>query len=139
MLSLTYFSTAVEPFTREQLEALLEHSRARNHERDLTGLLLYAGGHFIQTLEGPNDVVDQTFMVIQDDPRHRDVFISLREKIAERVFPDWSMGFEQLDPEQAVDLPGFNDYLESTSELYRNTDRLGRPGIFHRIFRDHMR
>lgn len=139
MLSLTYLSTAVDPFEPGDLEALLAHSRMRNQDADVTGMLLYAGGHFVQTLEGPDDEVDRKFATIEADPRHRDVIVALREEVADRTFPDWSMGFEQLSAEEMADVPGFNDYLDPDSELYRGTARLGRAGVFHRVFRDNMR
>jgi hypothetical protein len=48
------------------------------------------------------------------------------------------MGFEQLTADQAQHLPGFNDYLDATSE-----DSGGKPvnraSVFHRAFRDNMR
>ncbi len=72
-------------------------------------MLLYIGGHFIQTLEGPDDVVDATYERIARDPRHRDVFTALREEIESRTFPDWSMGFESVTAEEAGVLPGFNE------------------------------
>ena len=102
-------------------------------------MLLYAGGHFIQTLEGAEDVVDATFTRIERDPKHRDVFIALREEIEFRSFPDWSMGFESLSTEQAAALPGFNHYLDTTTISLGDGRDLARAGIFHRVFRDHMR
>jgi hypothetical protein len=138
MISLTYFSTAVDAFDVDRLEELLAISRSNNHRAGLTGMLLYAGGHFIQTLEGPAEVVDATYTRIEADPRHRDVFITLREEIGDRAYPDWSMGFEQLRADQAQHLPGFNDYLDGTGEVPR-TVAVNRAGVFHRAFRDNMR
>jgi hypothetical protein len=138
MISLTYFSTAVDAFDVDRLEELLAISRSNNHRAGLTGMLLYAGGHFIQTLEGPAEVVDATYTRIEADPRHRDVFITLREEIGDRAYPDWSMGFEQLSADQAQHLPGFNDYLDTTDQG-PGTGAVNRAGVFHRAFRDNMR
>ena len=139
MISLTYLSTATEPFDTSTLSDLLESAREKNHARGLTGMLLYVGGHFIQTLEGPADVVDATFARIEQDPQHRDVFVALREGIDARVFPDWSMGFDSLSTEEAAELPGFSDYLEHHTVSGDDGLSLGRAGIFHRVFRDRMR
>ena len=139
MISLTYLSTATEPFDTTELSDLLDSVREKNHARGLTGMLLYVGGHFIQTLEGPEDVVTATFDRIEHDPKHRDVFVALRENIESRSFPDWSMGFEKLSPEEAGALPGFTDYLDHRSVSGEDGQRLGRAGIFHRVFRDRMR
>lgn len=135
MISLTYFSTAVRAFDTDQLEDLLADSRSRNLAAGLTGRLLYAGGHFVQTLEGQAESVDTTYARIERDPRHRDVFVTLREKITARAFPEWAMGFETLDTQRARQIPGFDDYLSQTGEH----GGPGRAGVFHRIFRDNMR
>jgi len=102
-------------------------------------MLLYAGGHFIQTLEGPDDVVDATYERIARDPRHRDVFTALREEIESRTFPDWSMGFESVSAEEAGVLPGFNDYLDTKTVSEESGRDLGRAVVFHRVFRDRLR
>jgi hypothetical protein len=102
-------------------------------------MLLHAGGHFIQTLEGPDDAVDATFARIEQDTRHRNVYVALREEIESRAFPDWSMGFESVSAEQAAGLPGFNDYLDGKAISTAGRTELGRAGIFHRVFRDNMR
>lgn len=139
MISLTYMSTATERFGESELRDLLAAVRSKNHGAELTGMLLYVGGHFIQTLEGSPDVVDATFARIEKDPRHRDVFAALREEIESRSFPDWSMGFESLSAEEASLLPGFNDYLDTETTPDGSGQDLGRAGIFHRVFRDRMR
>jgi hypothetical protein len=139
VISLTYMSTAVKPFDDHDLRRLLDASRARNHAAGLTGMLLYVGGHFIQTLEGPPDVADETFARIEQDPRHRDLIIALRDQIESRTFPDWSMGFESLSTDEAASLPGYNDYLDTKTISEESGRDLGRAGIFHRVFRDRMR
>lgn len=139
MVSLTYLSTATESFDDEALRELLAHSRRRNAQRGLTGMLLHVDGRFIQTLEGDAATVDATYATIAADPRHRDVFVAWREEVEERSFPDWSMGFEDLPPEEAASLAGFSDFLATTPGDRAATDHLGSPGIFHRIFRDRMR
>jgi hypothetical protein len=139
MISLTYLSTASDRFSDAELRDLLEDSRHRNHAVGLTGMLLYVGGHFIQTLEGLDDVVDATYERIARDSRHRDVFTALREEIESRTFPDWSMGFESLSAREASELPGFNDYLDTKTISEDSGRDLGRAGVFHRVFRDRMR
>ena len=47
-----YRSQAVRPFSSAHLTELLEASRAYNEAHDITGLLCYSAGHFVQLLEG---------------------------------------------------------------------------------------
>lgn len=138
-ISLTYLSTATFPFSRDTLQSLLSHSRQRNQAADLSGMLLYADGHFIQTIEGAEQAVDETYSRITRDTRHRDIIVALREPISERRFGSWSMGFDQLDETRAMRMPGFNDFLAARTEADRTAQHLGRAGVFHRVFRDRMR
>ena len=138
MISLTYLSTAHEDFEVEDLTELLASSRAKNHEAGLTGVLLYAGGHFIQTLEGPEGAVDATFARIQQDPRHRSIAVALRDEIDAQTFPDWSMGFRSADLHEIKKLPGFNDYLEHGELSPEQSRSLGYPEVFFRVFRRNM-
>lgn len=133
MISLTYVSTARQPFDAEALADLLEVSRRNNHATGLSGMMLYVGGHFIQTLEGPAATVDATCARISADPRHRDHVVASREVAPCRIFGDWSMRFEDLGLAKGTQLPGYNDFLSASTELERAADHLGRAGIFHRV------
>lgn len=137
VLSLTYLSAASPKLDGAELRDLLAAVRPKNEELGITGVLLYADGNFVQTLEGPDDVVEDTFARIRVDSRHREVTEAWREEIEERAFPDWSMGFRELSADETSTLPGFNDYLEHRG---RTT---GGPAftaeVFHRIFRDGAR
>lgn len=136
MLSLTYLSSASSLMGEQELTDLLAYVRPKNEALGITGVLLYADGNFIQTIEGPDDVVEATFARIAADPRHHGVLVGLRDTIEERAYPDWSMGFRALSAAEAAELPGFNDYLDA----YRSGDAAGRkltrPEVFHRVFRD---
>lgn len=139
LISLTYLSTATVPLEQGELLALLEHSRVRNRTAGLTGMLLYADGHFIQTLEGPAVAVDAAYGRIERDGRHRDVIVALRDEVTARRFDGWSMGFDGLDATTASRMPGFNAFLDATPYAGRSDEAMGRAGIFHRVFRDRMR
>jgi len=96
----------------DQLRDMLATIRPKNEALGLTGMLLYSGGNIIQTLEGPDEAVDSTFGTILADPRHRGVFTVVREPVTERSFPDWSMGFRNLTPEEIRGTDGFNAFLQ---------------------------
>ena len=77
----------------EELHEILTASRRNNARAGITGGLLFSQGCFAQVLEGPMDQVIETFERIQCDPRHRDVTVLQAERIEDRGFPAWSMGF----------------------------------------------
>ena len=112
LFSLTYSSTAVVPFGDDELARLLESSRVANVGTDLSGLLLYRGGRFLQVLEGPESAVRDAIDRIRRDPRHRDVRILVSEPVEERRFPDWTMGYEPIGTSASVPPAGFRDSFD---------------------------
>ncbi|WP_299052116.1 BLUF domain-containing protein [uncultured Nocardioides sp.] len=136
MRSLTYVSTAAAPFRLSALHDLMVSSRARNASLDVTGMLLYAGGRFIQTLEGPADAVDGLFERIAADPRHRRVVRTLHDDVVERSFPDWSMGFDYLGDEESLATPGFTEFLRAGETLHDASVRFSQGAVGARLFRD---
>ena len=108
---LVYVSTATQPFSRQQLVELLEKSRINNAKVGVTGLLLYKDGVFIQVLEGARDAVQQVWERISRDPRHSVGTTLQTGETNFRQFPDWSMGFRDLDDPAVQQLPGFSDFM----------------------------
>jgi uncharacterized membrane protein (DUF373 family) len=112
MIRLTYASTALKEWSPEELLKLLKECRTNNGAKNLTGILLYANGTFFQVLEGDEAGVDSVYRMIEKDQRHKDVTIIEREKITERAFPYWSMGFEKIDAKELSKMEGLNDFFE---------------------------
>ncbi|MFE7194998.1 BLUF domain-containing protein [Microbacterium oxydans] len=96
LVSLVYTSTASQPFRETALEQLLAVCRRLNDGRGITGMLLHRDGRFIQVLEGQADTIAHLVDTIRRDPRHRDLRVLLTQSIAERRFPDWTMGYRAL-------------------------------------------
>ncbi len=71
MLRIIYLSSSVEYLNSEEIESLLSQSREKNIENDITGLLLYADGDFLQVIEGPKVAMLDLFESIKKDSRHK--------------------------------------------------------------------
>ncbi len=110
--SLAYESQASVPLTTPDLLDLLGRSRTKNARLGITGILLYRRGRFLQVLEGPRAQVDELYATIAADSRHQEVSTVLVEDRRERRFPDWTMGFADVDGDLG-DVEGFNDVLNS--------------------------
>jgi Sensors of blue-light using FAD len=78
-------------------------------------MLLYIEGGFFQVLEGDDAAVDDVYARISRDPRHSKVTLIIREPIAARDFDEWTMGFSTVDPLEAGQLIGENDFFKSAS------------------------
>ncbi len=111
LFSLVYASRSVSPMTRADLVGLLQECRAHNTAARLTGILLYRNRTFVQLLEGQRNRVEPLYEAIRRDPRHRDVTTVASRDQLDRQFPDWSMGFSDLDA-QPVRVPGWSDVLD---------------------------
>ncbi len=110
---LVYASSATQPFSTSQLTALLEHARAANHERGITGMLLYKDGSFIQLIEGVEHQLRALYAKIALDPRHHRLDLVFEGPAENRLFYEWSMGFRDLADPALLTLPGFSDYMNN--------------------------
>lgn len=96
LFNLIYASSAVPDLKLVDLEGILEASVRNNKPCDITGMLLYVGGGFVQALEGEESVVNGMYRKIERDRRHQGIVVIERSPIESRSFPTWSMGFKYL-------------------------------------------
>jgi len=114
MYSLIYASSAVQPFTPAELQNLLQVSRRNNELCDVTGMLLYKDGNFMQVLEGERAAVTAVQQKIATDPRHHGIIVLLSRDTPERQFPSWSMAFRDLDRHSGSrTLAGYDEFLNT--------------------------
>ena len=109
---LVYVSRACTEMDTDTLDELLRLARLNNSKRDITGMLLYHDGSFIQVLEGEKSAVEKLFAAISDDPRHENANVVLRTEVEDRTFDQWSMGYKRAST--LDDVPeGFHFFLQS--------------------------
>jgi hypothetical protein len=120
MFFTVYVSSAVQLFSEGELFALLQRCRENNARTDITGMLLYKDGNFMQFLEGPREKVCLLLETIKADARHKSMIVLLQDEHSAREFSEWSMGFRALGPDRIPDIPGYNEFLEAplTSEEF---------------------
>lgn len=139
LITLVYVSSAVRLMTATDLIELLRGSRERNQKKQITGLLLYRDGNFMQALEGEENAVDSLHEHIRGDPRHRGLITLIRQPIRERIFDNWSMGFRNLDDlneQQRLDVSTFLTE-PFTSDQWRSSPQKALTLL--RRFRDDQR
>lgn len=102
-----YHSQATGPPDETQLQELLAQSCAYNARHQVTGLLLYSAGRFVQVLEGAEADVRHLYARIQRDPRHERVVTVSAGPGPRRHYSDWSMAFGQLS------IPAVDQVLEA--------------------------
>ncbi|WP_083960671.1 phosphate-starvation-inducible PsiE family protein [Methylomonas lenta] len=115
MIRLVYMSHAVKPFSTDELMSLLRQCRIGNEANGITGVLLYFNECFVQVLEGNEEEVNKAFQKLKRDPRHQNIVELERSYIKVREFPNWSMGFEELDLTQLneLNIDGLNSFFNT--------------------------
>ncbi|MBC6700153.1 BLUF domain-containing protein [Hymenobacter puniceus] len=137
---LLYHSHATHPPTETDLRALLAQAEHYNARHQLTGLLLYSAGRYVQVLEGTEADVQNLYARIRRDPRHEQVVTVSAGPAPRRHFADWSMGFGHvagpdvdrvLDAVQAPQLPpGFrvdDAHLQALLDAFAGHPTPGAP------------
>ncbi len=113
MYYLVYVSQARKPMDNAALEAILKPSRDYNSKQDITGLLIYRyspdthSGHFIQMLEGEEQIVRALYKNICRDKRHHTKIVLDEGEMPARMFGEWAMGFKNIDDTLLTKLPGY--------------------------------
>ncbi len=101
---LVYLSIARPELDAVDVRAILGSAQIRNRRRDVTGILLFTGRHFVQVLEGRSADLEDLLQVILSDARHGGLTIMSRTTISQRRYGAWAMAFiESLDDADAVD------------------------------------
>lgn len=97
MYYLIYSSMAAPDVTSTDMQAIISSSERNNRENQITGILIYHDGGFIQMLEGEENAVLETYHRITQDDRHSAVVKLFSGESAKRHFPHWKMALEIVD------------------------------------------
>ena len=112
MIRIVCVSTSEQLLSQDALLDILR-TNAQNNERDqITGLLVYHNGDFLQVLEGPEGLIEQVMERVIVTSDKGAVNVLLQEEIEDRYFDRWTMSFatkENLAPEDQKHL---SDFLE---------------------------
>ena len=97
MYHLLYVSSATRELNEDDLSAILETARRKNDVANVTGMLLYLSGSFLQVLEGAQEDVLRIFESISYDDRHSGIVTLTQGDIDDRSFDGWTMGFRRFE------------------------------------------
>ncbi len=135
LFHLGYVSTETGDLGSSGIVELLKEARLTNTSRNITGLLLHRDRSFYQVLEGSEDVVRETFEGIEKDERHTAIDVLFEGAVEEREFPDWQMGFLNLDGVDIAALRGYSDFLtreDNARDFLENLSRGKRLALMFR-------
>jgi hypothetical protein len=132
LIRLTYVSSAVHELSQAVLDSILRSASDHNKSDDITGMLLYSGGNFMQVLEGEEAVVASTYARIERDTRHRDLYLMERSPVTTREFARWSMGFRRVS---SSELAAHEAYTPLSNSGLAGLRSAGQSGLALRLLR----
>lgn len=112
LTQLIYVSTAAHELDDKEIRKILDSSIRHNTPQEVTGLLLYFDGSFMQVLEGEKVAVDETMSRIERDPLHYAITVLTDLKVPHREFGKWSMGFRGIKAPDAATWPAYAPFFE---------------------------
>jgi len=127
LIQSVYSSVATEPMPKSKLYKILVQARLNNKLSDVTGLLVFVEGMFLQVLEGKPEVVSSILEKISNDRRHKDINILYKTTIEQRTFPTWQMAYLSPSPKELAAWAGLRNTttLETTlATLEREPNRV---------------
>jgi len=104
MYYIIYSSFATNPFAEGELQALLTKSHRNNQQSGVTGFLYYYSNSFLQLIEGDEEAVKALYQRVATDSRHKDLLILKEDHIDVRFYPDWTMGYRFMSPDEVKQL-----------------------------------
>lgn len=113
LVALIYVSAALAEWGTPLFNAIRRSSTRHNARLDVTGLLLYSAGSFLQLIEGEERAVINTFNRIERDPRHTDITVVDWQFIVDRRFGQWRMASHRLGQAEADAHPHLAPYFET--------------------------
>ena len=118
---IVYTSSSVGLFQEDDLLAILHQSRKNNSESGITGVLLYVNGSIIQVLEGRKEAIESLYQRIVQDGRHTGVTRIINCAIKQRLFANWTMGYQTITTRQLDNIETVLD-LDNYEELALESD-----------------
>jgi hypothetical protein len=104
-----YLSRAADNLSIDEVKQLWIKAKSNNKKINVTGILLYIDGDFLQILEGEKEIVENLFELIKIDKRHKSIIIVYNNTIEKSEFPNWSMAFSSTDYKEIQKLQGFEN------------------------------
>lgn len=126
---LVYVSHPTKALNMAGLVGIMTKAQYKNLRLDISGLLIFHNGKFMQLLEGSESAVKDLFATIRQDPRHMDVDVLLEIKSTSRCMPSWVMAFSPDERRSSGEMGDQDFYIspETTVQICESMDgEIGR-------------
>lgn len=97
MIQLVYTSKAQEGLSRDDIESIINLSLKNNKKNNINSILIYSGTHFLQLLEGEENIVNITYLKIKNDNRNINNTVIYKKPILKQYFPKYKIEFRNTE------------------------------------------
>jgi hypothetical protein len=104
-----YLSRMTTRLSDEEIEAIAKLSAVNNVQRDVTGMLVKVGNHFLQVIEGSDVALESLMTKLSKDPRHTEIQVIDNRHVDDRLFGKWNMAFFNADERDTVGVDEFDE------------------------------
>jgi len=115
--SVTYSSRAAVPFSDEAFRQLGLEAARLNALDGVTGLLVFNGSRFCQTIEGGPSAIEDLVDRLRRDPRHCEFTVLTDGAIPERRFRSWDMQLLSVPEEREEALALARTRLDTPADI----------------------
>tara|TARA_R100001369_G_scaffold91925_1_gene134804 strand:- start:210 stop:608 length:399 start_codon:yes stop_codon:yes gene_type:complete len=112
--TICYISSESSDLKENQLEEVFSTTKINNGSEDITGMLLYYYGNFLQVLEGEKETLLNLFENIKKDKRHKNIITIFNKQNEHRIFEGYKSGFSIIKTKS--DLKNLKKYLNKTKD-----------------------
>lgn len=117
LIRLLYASRATSGTSYGALIGIMDHARDKNSISNITGMLCYGSGQFLQALEGDRQSVSALYHRIAPDERHTECQLISIVEIDARAFAEWSMKVVNWDDGKSTRRQSLLEADTGTSEF----------------------
>lgn len=104
----------------EMMTDVISKAKINNLKLEVSGLLFYHQGQFLQMIEGSKENLESLMSIIETDERHFDIHRIVDEKVTQRGFQEWNMDSFNLSDNETIE----TSELEAIISAYRKVVRM---------------
>jgi hypothetical protein len=107
--TICYISSSNVNESINNIKNIYKKAKENNLKNNISGILIFHKGNFLQVLEGKTENVNTTFNKIKNDTRHNNIIKVININIDERIFEDYNFGFTIV--KTSSEFKELNEYL----------------------------
>ncbi len=117
--TISYVSTVNPEVSKIDIANLMDYVKVNNRLLNITGILIYSEGNFLQVLEGTKRDILALFEKIKKDPRHYNIITMLDKEIDDNSFSDYHSSFTVIsDHNGPIELQKFLEKERTSNPVH---------------------